>query len=92
MLELIAIFGLLLIGAAVLAFFAVVGFFLKLVFKVLFLPVSLLFVLLKGLLLVLLFVIGLIVAPVVLAILLVVALPLLLVFGLAGLGWAVAAA
>ena len=92
MLELIALTGVLFAAAALLALLAVVGFLLKLVFKILLFPIGLLFGLLKGILLLVLVVVGLIVAPVVLGVLLVLTLPLLLLFGLAGLGWAMAAA
>ena len=92
MLELIALLGVLFVADVLLALLAVVGFLLKLVFKILLFPIGLLFVLLKGILLLVLVVVGLIVAPVVLGVLLVLTLPLLLLFGLAGLGWAMAAA
>ncbi len=92
MLELVAIFGFFLVAAAILALLALVGFVLKVLFKVLLFPIGLLWALLKGILLLVLLVVGLVLAPVLLGVLVLLALPLLFLFGLVGLGWAVATA
>lgn len=95
MLELLAICALLFVGFAVVSFIAVVGFFLKVVFKILLLPVGLFFGLLKLLFFGVLIVVGLAVAPVVVGLMLVVAvlaLPLLFVLGVFGAGAAMVGA
>ena len=69
------------------------GFFLKLTFRLLLLPLALMGGLLKILgLLAVMVLIGLVLAPVLCGIFLVLALPVLVLLGLFGLGWAVAAA
>ncbi len=93
MLELLAIFGLLVVALFFAAAIAVVGLILKLSLKILFLPLALLFGLLKLIFLGVLLVVGLALAPLVLAgvILLAVAvIPLFLLFGALGLGWSLA--
>ena len=95
MLELLAICTLLFVGFAVVAFVAVVGFFLKLAFKLLMLPVGLFLGLLKLVFFGLLIVLAIAVAPVVLALIAVaamIALPLLFVLGIVGAGSALAGA
>ena len=94
MLELLAICALLCVGFAIVAVIAVVGFFLKIAFKILLLPLGLALGLLKIFFFGLLVLIALAVAPVVVALALVlglVALPVLFFLGLLGAGWAVAA-
>ena len=89
MLELLAICALLFVGFAVVAFIAVVGFFLKIIFKILLLPLGLFFGLLKLLFFGLLIVVGLVVAPVFVGLMVLaalVALPLLFVLGVFGAG------
>jgi hypothetical protein len=92
MLELLALFTIGGIGLAVLAVIFVVGFFLKLTFRLLLLPLVLVGGLFKLLGIVLLAVLGLALAPVLFVVFLVLALPVLVLLGLFGLGWAVAAA
>ena len=92
MLELLALFTIAGVGLAVLAVLFVVGFFLKLTFRLLLLPLALVGGLLKVLGFVAMAVIGLVLAPVLFAVFLVLALPVLVLLGLFGLGWAVAAA
>ena len=92
MLELFALFTIAGIALAVLAVLFVVGFFLKLTFRLLLLPLALMGGLLKVLGLVAMVVIGVVLAPVLFAVFLVLALPVLVLLGLFGLGWAVAAA
>ena len=95
MLELLAICALLCVGFAIVAVIAVLGFFLKITFKILLLPLGLLFGLLKVFLFGLLIVVGLVLAPVLLTLAVVfalVVLPVLLFLGLVGAGWAVVAA
>lgn len=94
MLELLALFAVLGLGLALLAFLALAGFLLKVVFKVALFPLWLLWTLVKGVLLILLLVAGLVFAPVLFGVLLllaVLALPLLLLAGVIGVGWALAA-
>lgn len=92
MLELVAIFTLAGIGLTVLAVLFVLGFFLKLTFRLLLLPLVLLGGLLKILGFFVLAVLGLALAPVLFAVFLIFALPVLVLLGLFGVGWAVAAA
>jgi hypothetical protein len=92
MLEFILVSGLLIAVAIFGAVLFVLGFFLKLVFRVLLLPFALLGGLLKVVLLLPLLIVGLVVAPVIFAVFLLLALPILLLMGLFGLGWAVVAA
>lgn len=95
MLELLAICALLVVGFTLVAFIAVVGFFLKLTFKLLLLPVGLFFGALKLLLFGILIVVGLAVAPVVvglMVLLALVALPVLFVLGVFGAGAALVGA
>jgi hypothetical protein len=94
MFELAGIAALLFVGLAAFAVIAVLGLALKLLFKLVLLPFTLLGWLLKGLLLLLVAVLGLVLAPVfmvVLAVLaVIVAVPLLLLAGLASASWALA--
>ena len=92
MLELLALFTLAGIGLAILAVLFVVGFVLKLAFRLLLLPFALLGGLLKVVGFVAFVVIGLVLAPVLFGLFLILALPVLAILGLFGLGWAVAAA
>jgi len=92
MLELFALFTIAGVGLTLLAVLLVVGFFLKITFRLLLLPLALVGGLLKLLGFVAIAVIGLVVAPVLFAVFLVLALPVLVLLGLFGLGWAVAAA
>ena len=92
MLEFILISGLLVAVAIFGAVLFVLGFFLKLVFRVLLLPFALLGGVLKLVLVLPLLIVGLVVAPVVFTVLLVLALPILFLMRLFGLGWAVVAA
>lgn len=92
MLELIFISGLLITVAIFGAALFVLGFILKLMFRVVLLPFALLGGVLKIVLLIPLLIVGLFVAPVVFTALLVLALPMLLLMGLLSLGWAVVAA
>jgi hypothetical protein len=92
MLELFAFFTIAGIGFAVLAVFLVIGFFLKLTFRLLLLPFALVGGLVKILGLIAVTLIGLVVAPVLFAVILALALPVLVLVGLFGLGWVVAAA
>lgn len=92
MLELVALFTIAGIGLAVLSVLLVLGFFLKLTFRLLLLPLALVGGLVKILGLVLIALVGLVLAPVLFGIFLVLVLPVLALLGLFGLGWAVAAA
>lgn len=92
MLELFALFTIAGIGLAVLAVLFVVGFILKLTFRLLLLPLALVGGLLKIVGLAAMVLIGLVLAPVLFGVFLVLALPVLVLLGLFGLGWAVAAA
>jgi hypothetical protein len=92
MLELLALFTIGGIGLAVLAVIFVVGFFLKLTFRLLLLPLVLVGGLFKLLGFVFLAVLGLALAPILFVVFLLLALPALVLLGLFGLGWAVAAA
>ena len=92
MFEFILISGLLTIGAVVLGVVLLIGFVLKLMFKLVLLPFTLLGGLLKLLILLPLVIIGLVVAPVLFTVLALLALPFLLIAGLFGLGWAAVAA
>ena len=92
MLELFALFTIAGVGLVVLAVIFVVGFFLKITFRLLLLPFALVGGLLKLFGLVVIALVGLVLAPVLLGILLILVLPVLVLLGLFGLGWAVAAA
>ena len=92
MLELLALFTIAGVGLTVLAVLFVVGFFLKLTFRLLLLPLALVGGLLKLLGFVAVAVFGLVLAPVLFAVFLALVLPVLVLLGLFGLGWAVAAA
>jgi len=92
MLELFALFVIAGVGLALVAVLFVVGFFLKLTFRLLLLPLALMGGLLKFLGLVAVAVVGLVLAPVLFAVFLALVLPVLVLLGLFGLGWAVAAA
>ncbi len=92
MLELFALFTIAGVGLVVLAVIFVVGFFLKITFRLLLLPFALVGGLLKLFGLVVMALVGLVLAPVLLGILLILVLPVLVLLGLFGLGWAVAAA
>jgi hypothetical protein len=91
MLELLALFTIGGIGLAVLAVIFVVGFFLKLTFRLLLLPLALVGGLFKLLGFALLAMLGLVLAPALFVVFLLLALPILVLLGLFGLGWAVAA-
>ena len=92
MLELFALFTIAGTGLAILAVLFVVGFVLKLAFRLLLLPLALLGGLFKVLGVVAVVLIGLVLAPVLFGLFLVLSLPILVLLGLFGLGWAVAAA
>lgn len=92
MFEFLALFIIAGIGLAVLAVLFVVGFVLKLTFRLLLLPLALVGGLVKILGLVALLVVGVVLAPVLFGIFLLLALPVLVILGLFGIGWAVAAA
>ena len=92
MLELFTLFTIAGVGLVVLAVIFVVGFFLKITFRLLLLPFALVGGLLKLFGLVVMALVGLVLAPVLLGILLILVLPVLVLLGLFGLGWAVAAA
>jgi hypothetical protein len=92
MFEFLALFTIAAIGLAVLAVLFVVGFVLKLTFRLLLLPFALVGGLVKILGLVALLVVGVVLAPVLFGIFLLLALPVLVLLGLFGIGWAVAAA
>jgi len=92
MLEFLALFTIAGVGLAVLAVLFVVGFVLKLTFKLLLLPLALVGGLVKILGLVALLIVGVVLAPVLFGLFVLLALPVLVVLGLFGLGWAVAAA
>ena len=92
MIEILALFGLALAGLAVIALFAAIGFVLKVVFKIALIPLWFLGVLLKGLLLLVGIALALVFLPVLLIVLVVAGIPLLLLAGIAGVGWAVVAA
>lgn len=92
MLELLALFTIAGIGLIILAVLFIVGFFLKITVRLLLLPLALVGGLLKILGLAVLAVISLVLAPVLFGVFLLLALPVLVVLGLFGLGWAVAAA
>ena len=95
MLELLGLFGLLIVGLAAFAVLGLLFGLLKLSFKLLLLPLSLAWGLAKCLLICCLVLLALCLAPAILA-LLVVAVPVVLVAllltGLVGVGWAVVAA
>lgn len=92
MLEILTLFAIVTVGLVVVAAVAVAGFFLKLVFKVLFIPVAIVLGILKWTLLIGLGLVALVIAPVFLALLLLVGIPILLVAGAVGLGWSLVAA
>lgn len=92
MLELFALMTIAAIGLVVLGVLFVVGFFLKITFRLLLLPFALVGGLLKVLGVVAMALIGLILAPVLFGVFLILVLPVLVLLGLFGLGWAVAAA
>ena len=91
MFEVLALIGLFIVGLAAFAVLALIAGLLKLGFKLLLLPLSLAWGLLKLALICCLILIALAMAPAILAVLLV-ALPVLAVVGLVGVGWAVVAA
>jgi hypothetical protein len=91
MLELLALFGILVVGTIVLGSLFLIGLVLKLVFRILLLPLALLFGVLKFFLFAILIVIGIAVAPVALVLLFLFGIPVLLVMGVVGLGTAMAA-
>lgn len=94
MLELIALIGILCVGAALLAVFALVGLLFKVAFKILLLP----FLLLSGFFKLVLFLIffagaillAVVLAPALLAVLVALALPILFLVGAVSVGWALA--
>ena len=93
MLELMALFTVVTLAFVALGVLMVIGFFLKLTFKLLLLPLTLIGVVLKVVVGAVLLVLGICIAPVLFAALLIaliVALPFLLVAGLVGLGVAAA--
>lgn len=92
MLELFALMTIAAIGLVVLGVLFAVGFFLKITFRLLLLPFALVGGLLKVLGVVAMALIGLILAPVLFGVFLILVLPVLVLLGLFGLGWAVAAA
>ena len=92
MLELIAISGLIVVCAVLAVVCGAVWLALKLVFKIVLLPLALLGGVLKLVLFIPLLLIGLIVAPAAIVVMLVLALPILLLMGVFGLGWAAVAA
>ena len=92
MLEFLALFTIAGVGLAVLAVLFVVGFVLKLTFKLQLLPLALVGGQVKILGLVALLIVGVVLAPVLFGLFVLLALPVLVVLGLFGLGWAVAAA
>ena len=92
MLEFLALFTIAGIGLFILAVIFVIGFVLKLTFKVLLLPLALLGGVFKILGLLVLLLVGIVLAPVLFGFVLLLALPVLLVLGLFGLGWAVVTA
>jgi hypothetical protein len=92
MLEFLALFTIAGIGLFILAVIFVIGFVLKLTFKVLLLPLALLGGVFKILGLLLLVLVGIVLAPVLFGFVFLLALPVLLVLGLFGLGWAVVTA
>ena len=92
MLELIAIFGLIGICALLAVVCGAIWLALKLVFKIVLLPLALVGAILKFVLIIPLILIGLIFAPIALVVMLVLALPILLLMGLFGFGFAAVAA
>jgi hypothetical protein len=92
MLEFLALFTIAGIGLFILAVIFVIGFVLKLTFKVLLLPLALLGGVFKILGLLVLLLVGIVLAPVLFGFVLLLALPVLLVLGLFGVGWAVVTA
>ena len=88
MLEFMTIASIIFFGLVILTLFAIIGFVLKLVLKVVLLPLTLVFWILKGVLLLVGLVLALVFAPIAIAVLLL-ALPFFLLAGLFGLGWAV---
>ena len=92
MLEFLALFTIAGIGLFILAVIFVIGFVLKLTFKVLLLPLALLGGVFKILGLLVLLLVGIVLAPVLVGVVLLLALPVLLVLGLFGVGWAVVTA
>ena len=92
MLEFLALFTIAGVGLAVLAVLFVVGFILKLTFRLLLLPLVLVGGLVKILGLLALLVVGVVLAPVLFGLFVLLALPVLVLLGIFGIGWAVAAA
>ena len=92
MLEFLALFTIAGVGLTVLAVLFVVGFVLKLTFRLLLLPLALVGGLVKILGLGALLIVGIVLAPVLFGLFVLLALPVLVILGLFGLGWAVAAA
>lgn len=90
MLELVALFGVLVVGTVVLGCFFLLALIVKLALRLLLLPVALLFGTLKFFLLLILIVVGIAVAPVALALVLLFTIPILLLMGVVGFGWALA--
>ena len=92
MLEFLALFTIAGVGLVVLTVVFVVGFVLKLTFRLLLLPLALVGGLLKILGLVAFLLVGIVLAPVLFGFFVLLALPVLLLIGLFGLGWAVVTA
>jgi hypothetical protein len=82
-----ALVSIIFFGVVILTLFAAIGFVLKLTFKLVLLPVTLLWWLVKGVLLLVGIALAIAFAPVALVLLLI-ALPLLLIVGLFGAGFA----
>lgn len=92
MFEIIAILGLVFVALAIAAVFTVGGLFLKLFFKILLIPLSIVGVILKVVLTLSLVLVVFVVAPVLVGVLLLIAIPALLLAGVLGLGWSIVAA
>ena len=92
MLEFLALFTIAGVGLTVLAVLFVVGFVLYLTFRLLLLPLAIVGGLVKILGLGALLIVGIVLAPVLFGLFVLLALPVLVILGLFGLGWAVAAA
>lgn len=92
MLEFLALFTIAGVGLTLLAVIFVVGFVLKLTFRLLLLPLALVGGLVKILGLGALLIVGIVLAPVLFGLFVLLALPVLVILGLFGIGWAVAAA
>jgi hypothetical protein len=92
MFEITAILGLVFVGLALVAIITVGGFFLKLLFKLLLIPLAIVGIVLKVVFALLFGLLLFIVAPVLLVVLLLVVIPILLVAGVLGCGWSIVAA